>query len=114
MREAVKADVALSTKSSFRSPLPAGPLTMELLLGALPYENEIVVCTMSGTQLRHLLDVAGDDSFVSGATAIDNERSYRVATTDYLANVAYREAFACDKTSSGLRVREELRKSLIR
>lgn len=114
MREAVKADVALSTKSSFRSPLPAGPLTMELLLGALPYENEIVTCTMSGAQLRRLLDVAGDDSFVSGPASIENERDYRVATTDYLAHVAYRDAFACDKTSSGLRVREELRKSLTR
>ncbi|MFL6247032.1 MAG: bifunctional metallophosphatase/5'-nucleotidase, partial [Thermoanaerobaculia bacterium] len=112
MRNAVKADIALSTKSSFRSPLPAGPLTMELLLGALPYENEIVVCTMSGAQLRRLLDAAGDDSFVSGPDSIENERNYRVATTDYLANVAYRDAFACEKTSSGLRVREELRKSL--
>jgi 5'-nucleotidase/UDP-sugar diphosphatase len=114
MREAAKADVALSTKSSFRSPLPAGPLTMELLLGALPYENEIVVCTMSGEQLGRLLDVAGDDSYVSGPASVETTRSYRVATTDYLAYVAYRDAFACDKSMSGLKVREELRKSLTR
>jgi 5'-nucleotidase/UDP-sugar diphosphatase len=114
MREAAKADVALSTKSSFRSPLPAGPLTMELLLGALPYENEIVVCTMTGEQLRKLLEVAGDDSYVSGPASIEPATSYRVATTDYLAYVAYRDAFACEKSMSGLKVREELRKSLIR
>lgn len=112
MREAVKADVALSTKSSFRGPLPAGNLTMELLLGAMPYENEIVACTMSGAQLRKLLDAAGEDSFVSGPSSIDDARNYRVATTDFLANVAYRDAFACEKTNSGLKVREELRKTL--
>ena len=69
---------------------------------------------MSGAQLRRLLDMAGEDSFVSGPASIDDERSSRVATTDYLAHVAYRDAFACDKTSSGWRVREELRKSLTR
>ena len=115
MREVVKADLALSTRSSFRGPLPPGTLTMELLLGALPYENEIVTCTMRGDALRRLLDTAGEDSFVSGPASLDNGRSYRVATTDYLAHVAYRDAFAChDKTSSGLRVREELRKALTR
>jgi 5'-nucleotidase len=113
MREVSKADVALSTKSSFRGPLPGGALTMELLLGALPYENEIVACTMTGEQLRRLLVVAGEDSFVSGPGTIDDVRNYRVATTDYLANVAYRDAFACEKSTSGLKVRDELRKSLI-
>lgn len=113
MREVARADVALSTKSSFRSPLPAGPLTMELLLGALPYENEIVVCTMTGEQVRRLLEVAGEDSYVSRlVTEIEAAKSYRVATTDYLAYVAYKEAFGCEKTMTGLKVREELRKSL--
>lgn len=114
MRNVTQADVALSTKSSFRGPLPSGALTMELLLGALPYENEIVTCTMSGEQLRRLLDVAGEDSYVSGPDSVETGRSYRVATTDYVAHVAYRDAFACEKSASGLRVRDELRKSLTR
>lgn len=114
MREAAKADVALSTKSSFRSPLPAGPLTMELLLRALPYDNEIIVCTMSGEWLRRVFDAAGADSFVSAPARMDVDAIYRVATTDYLAYVAHKDAFACDKSRSGLRVREELRKALTR
>jgi 5'-nucleotidase len=101
MREAVKADVAVSTKSSFRGALPAGTLTLETLRAALPYDNEIVVCTMTDAQLRSVLT----DSY---ATPFEDKREYRVATTDYLANVAYK--FTCDKT--GLRVREELRKRL--
>lgn len=101
MREAANAEVALSTKSSFRGALPAGTLTLETLRAALPYDNEIVVCTMTDAQLRGVLD----DSYV---TPFQPKSQYRVATTDYLANVAYK--FSCEKT--GLHVREELRKRL--
>lgn len=111
MRRVATADVALSTKSSFRRALPSGTLTMELLRAALPYENEIVVCSMNAEQLGRLLDAAGPDSFVSGADAVDPTRTYRVATTDFLANVVFREVFACEKQKTGLRVREELRKT---
>jgi 5'-nucleotidase/UDP-sugar diphosphatase len=111
MREAVQADVAISTKSSFRGPLPAGTLTMELLRSALPYDNDIVVCTMRGDALQTLVNAASADSYVS-APALDPARDYRLATTDYLANVAYPKEVACEKTKSGLHVREELRKRL--
>lgn len=112
MRSAANAEVAISTKSSFRSPLPAGTQTMELLRAAMPYDNELVVCTMSGAQLRTLLDAAGHESYVSGAEAIDPARDYRVATTDYLANVAFKKEFACEVQKAGVKVREELRKRL--
>jgi 5'-nucleotidase/UDP-sugar diphosphatase len=118
MRSTTNADVALSTTSSFRQPLPRGPLTMESLLGALPYENEIVTCTMTGAQLRRLLDVnasrKGSDSeaYVDGAPAIHPARTYRVATTDYMANVAWKDSFDCEKSATGLKVREELKKVL--
>jgi 5'-nucleotidase len=101
MREAAKADVAVSTKSSFRGALPAGTLTLESLRAAMPYDNELVVCTMTDAQLRGILD----DAYV---TPFDPKPQYRVATTDYLAYVAYK--LDCERT--GLRVREELRKRL--
>ncbi|MEO8380771.1 MAG: 5'-nucleotidase, partial [Acidobacteriota bacterium] len=113
MRSVAGADIALSTRSSFRSPLPSGTLTMELLRAAMPYDNEIVTCTMAGPQLQRLLDVAGPDSITAGPPSIDPAKSYRVATTDYLANVAYKSVFDCDKSSSGLKVREEVRKKLV-
>ncbi|HEX6086803.1 MAG TPA: 5'-nucleotidase C-terminal domain-containing protein [Thermoanaerobaculia bacterium] len=102
MRDAAKADVAVSTKSSFRGALPAGPLTLESLRAALPYDNELVVCTMSEGQLRGILD----DAYV---TPFEPKAQYRVATTDYLAFVAYKLS-SCERT--GMRVREELRKRL--
>ena len=111
MRDATGADVALSTMSSFRRPLPAGSLTLELLRAALPYDNEIVVCTMAGEQLRRVLDYS-DDSYTDAPAQIENTRTYRIATTDYVADVAYRDVFLCDKTRTGIRVRERLRASL--
>lgn len=111
MREVAKADVAISGRSSFRSPLPQGRVTMELLRAAMPYDNEIVACTMSGAQLQRVLDAAGDESYVNEIT-IDPSRNYRVATTDYMAHVAHKDVFACDATRSGLRVRDEVRKRI--
>ena len=118
MRAATHADVALSTTSSFRAALPRGTLTPEILRAALPYDNEIVVCEMSGAQLAKVLAESGarkgSDSaaWVSGTAPADPAARTRVATTDYLADVAYREAFECDRTKTGQRVRDELRKAL--
>lgn len=111
MRSAAKADVAISTTSSFRASLPKGTLTMELLRSAMPYDNELVACTMSGAQVQHLLDAAGPESYVA-APAIDPAATYRVATTDYLANVAYKDVFVCERENTGLHVREELMRLL--
>lgn len=112
MRAVAEADLAFSTRSSFRRPLPAGALTMELLRGAMPYDNEIVACTMSGAQLQRVLDTAGPESYATPLGAVDPARTYRVATTDYAANVAYRDVFRCEKVHTGFRVREEMRKRL--
>src|SRR5207237_7892796 len=40
VRNVSGADVAFSTSSSFRQAIDAGPITMEELRGALPYDNE--------------------------------------------------------------------------
>ena len=98
MRDAAKTEVALSTTSSFRSPLAAGTLTMEALRAAMPYDNEIVVCTMTPEQLQRY----AAESFVSG----ELQEAGRVATTDYLAG---REKLQCEKT--GVRVRAALRET---
>jgi 5'-nucleotidase/UDP-sugar diphosphatase len=118
MRDAVHADVALSTISSFRQPLSAGTLTMEQLRAALPYDNEIVVCELRGDAVNRLFDAVqarkGTDAFayIARPESIDPAKTYRVAVTDYMARVAYRDSFQCDLQKSGLRVRSELRKRL--
>jgi 5'-nucleotidase/UDP-sugar diphosphatase len=119
MRRVAHADVALSTASSFRQPLPAGRLTDELLRAAMPYENDILVYELDGAALAKLVAYStsrgGTDavSYIAGADSIDETKRYRVAVTDFLAKVApgYRELLApFPMTKSGFKVREEVRK----
>ena len=119
MASVAKADLALSTVSTFRQPLAPGKVTMEDLLAAMPYENEIVTAEMSGADVEKLLAFAeskrGSDSyvFVARPPAIDPSRTYRVAATDFMVRVAagYRDFFKEGK-GTGLKVREEVRKWL--
>jgi 5'-nucleotidase len=119
MRDAVHADVALSTASSFRQALPRGRVTLEALRAALPYDNEILVYPMRGDAVEKLLayghSLEGGDSYavVAGPPSFDREKVYRLATTDYLAKnaVGYRDFFAgLTPETAGLHVREEVRK----
>jgi 2',3'-cyclic-nucleotide 2'-phosphodiesterase (5'-nucleotidase family) len=122
VRKAAESDVALSTTSSFRQPFAPGRLTLEDLRATLPYPNKILRYELSGADLRRLLDLgeakSGTDAYaqVAGVPAtIDPARTYRVATTDYLARVApgYRDFFAArTATDTGLEVRDEVRKAL--
>jgi 5'-nucleotidase / UDP-sugar diphosphatase len=121
MRDAAHADVALSTASSFRQALPSGVVTVEALRAALPYDNEILVYSLPGDVVEKLLAYGksreGSDSFaiVAAPAAIDLKRTYRVATTDYLARNApgYREFFSgLTAETPGLHVRDELRKRI--
>lgn len=117
MRESAGADLALSTASSFRSPLPTGPIDLETLRAALPYDNEIVVVQLPAARARELLAYAGRQKgdwsafttgTVKGETAI-------VATTDYLATMAagYRDFFqGAVIKRTGVRVREEVKRKL--
>jgi 5'-nucleotidase len=121
MRDVAHADVAMSTVSSFRQPLPKGSVDLETLRAALPYDNEIVVAQVTGEQLETLLTRAAADAasdaraFATAAGPIDRTRTYTVAVTDYMARVsaAYRDVFRDAKLSStGLHVRDEVRKRL--
>lgn len=135
VREAAKADLAISTTSSFRQPIAPGSIIFEDLRATLPYPNQILLYGMTGREvidlLQRSLDKRGTDSFgqISGmsvrvengrvalvekdSAALDPDRIYRVATTDYLAKVnpAYREMFASKSPiKTGLEVRDEVRK----
>lgn len=122
MSDVARAEAALSTASSFRQALPSGPVNLETLRAAMPYDNEIVVADLTGEQLSALLararttDPASDArSFTMSEPAIDGARTYRVAVTDYMAKVSptFRDLFRDAKiTSTGLHVRAEVLKRL--
>lgn len=56
LRRLAKADVALSTASSFRATIPPGPIRLEDYLTALPYKNLVLVHDLTGAQVQALLE----------------------------------------------------------
>ena len=117
MKQVAGADLALSTASSFRRPLPAGSIDLETLRGAMPYDNEIVTAQLPAAKAAGLLAFARGqkgDNFAFSAGEIRGDTAI-VATTDYLATVAagYREFFQGSVIKrTGMRVRAEVRKYL--
>jgi 5'-nucleotidase len=56
IRTSAGAHLALSTSSSFREPIPPGPILEETMLTALPYKNSILLYDMTGAQMQEVLN----------------------------------------------------------
>ncbi len=65
-RYAAQADVAIMNNGGIRSVVPAGPVTYGMLYAVQPFENQIVRLTISGGDLRLLLEQALGTIHVSG------------------------------------------------
>ena len=97
-------DIALLNNGGLRTSLPKGIITREKAFELMPFDNMMVVITLSGEQTKELFDfvakmggmpIAGckiglKDSIASkieiNGQAFDISKSYKVATSDYLAN----------------------------
>ena len=95
---------ALVNEGGLRVPIAAGPIRMTHAYELLPFENYVIVLSLSGSQMERLADeiaaaggepiagwtmeLDGDDAVrvLVGGQPIDPDRTYRVATVDYLAN----------------------------
>ena len=104
--ETARAHVAIINSGGIRAPLPEGTVTVGDVYTVLPFDNTIVTVPMKGWQVRELFDFIaarfGKHGFaqISGAQfkvrrgratdirigghALDSNRTYRVATIDYL------------------------------
>lgn len=104
------ADVALFNAGTFRASIPAGPVRIRDIHEALPFGNELVTATLSGTTLQTVLErsaaldaqddpggflqVSGIrlviedgkvDSVQVGGNPLDPNAKYRLVTSDFLA-----------------------------
>lgn len=100
-------DLALINKGSIRRSLPGGVITRGMIIMMQPFSNHIEVLEVKGSDLREAFDVMAsrDGDGVSRGTEarfdpstgkcmditidgkpLDDNRVYRVATIDYLAN----------------------------
>src|SRR5215813_1697376 len=110
MREEGKAEAAFENAGGLRADLPEGQVTNGNVLDALPFLNTLVVCEMTGAQIREVLEqglslerglvqVSGItaaydlrrpvgrrlSSVAIGGQPLDPARVYRVATNSFLA-----------------------------
>ena len=138
LRQARKIDAKIdfampSTKGGIRVDLPKGPLTVSHIYELMPFENELIVCTIKGSEAQQLLDfiaaskgqpVAGlsmkikdkkaVDVVINGAP-FDINRNYRVLTSDYVASggdntIGFKDPV--EKKVLGLKVRDALLKEV--
>lgn len=111
MAERADADVALHNRGGIRADLPAGPATRRDLFRILPFDNRLMILTLTGAQLEALmrrsieggahsgLEFSGMEIDLErteggprvvairiGGEALEAEFSYRVVTNDFLAS----------------------------
>src|SRR5262245_20225687 len=110
MREMSGADIAVQNAGGLRADLPQGAVTNGNVLDALPFVNTLVVCEMTGAEIREVLEqgltlergliqVSGLRATYDlkrplkqrlidlriGDQPVDNQKTYRVATSSFLA-----------------------------
>ena len=108
------ADVCLLNNGGLRTTLPKGPIYKKRIFELMPFENELVVLTISGEKMQGLFDFLAriNGMPISGMTLViengkpkemtiggkvfDKSREYRVATSDYLAEGGDKMRFFLD------------------
>ena len=123
-------DFCLLNYGGLRAPIPEGPVTMSHVFELMPFENEMVVITLSPEKTLELFDylaasnvgmpVSGiklklDDEVVRkvliGGQEFNQERNYRVLTSDYLAGGGDNMTFflePIDYEYLGMRIRDAI------
>jgi 2',3'-cyclic-nucleotide 2'-phosphodiesterase (5'-nucleotidase family) len=97
-------DVCYMNKGGFRAPIPKGAVTVKNIFELMPFENEVVMLKLKGSDLRRLMNhmakrggecEAGMRFGIRKDKAIkcridglpmDNDKAYWLVTTDYLAD----------------------------
>ncbi len=128
LREATNADVGMTNAGGLRADLPAGKVTNGDVYDALPFVNSLVVCEMTGKQIKEVLEqgfsLERGMIQVSGLTAkydlskpigqrlvsleiggktADDAKVYRVATNSFIAQGGdlYQTFLATKQTDAG-------------
>lgn len=128
--EKYQADLCLLNTGGLRSSLPKGNITRGNIFELMPFDNEIVVVTLSGKETWNLLryvaatggqPIAGIKMGITGdknpakiliqGMPFDSTRQYRVVTSDYLANGGDKMDFfrkPVEIHPTGLKIRDAL------
>ncbi|MEK7287764.1 MAG: 5'-nucleotidase C-terminal domain-containing protein [Elusimicrobiota bacterium] len=64
MREAVRADIAMQNSGGIRSSISAGTVTLRHLYNVLPFDNTIYTMTLTGSQVKEVLEASLSDAVI--------------------------------------------------
>lgn len=127
--ETEKVDFCIMNAGGLRTPLPKGAIKKSKVFELMPFENELVVLTLSGEKTYEMfqfiakkggIPVSGfsmgiKDTFAVnikvGDLVFDKIKNYRIVTSDYLANGGDKMAFFKDpikRVSLNLKVRDAI------
>jgi len=102
--DSLSIDFCVLNNGGLRSMLPEGKITRRHVYELMPFENELVVVTMPPDSVKRLLEYIAEKGGVPvsnirlkigdgvpeevyiGNTAYDSNKTYKVVTSDYLAN----------------------------
>lgn len=129
-KDALKADVCLFNNGGLRSSLPKGDITRKNIFELMPFDNELVIVTITGKQMWKLLrfvamsgglpisgmKVGVKSDKTPGTILIqgqlfDSTKTYNVLTSDYLANGGDKMDFLknpIQQTVCGLKIRDAI------
>lgn len=79
------ADFIMTNNGGIRQDILIGNITVESIIGLLPFSNSILKLKLTGKQLTQCMQI--DDVFVEGTGKIEDNKTYTVLTNDYLYNV---------------------------
>jgi 2',3'-cyclic-nucleotide 2'-phosphodiesterase (5'-nucleotidase family) len=124
------ADVVFYNNGGFRNSLPQGNITVENIYELMPFDNELVILELNGSQMDTLFNyiaraggipVGGMKMKIQkhfpaevyiGNQKFDPAKTYRVVTSDYLANGGDNMFFLSDKSvkriTTGIKIRDFL------
>lgn len=122
-------DICLLNNGGLRNSLPKGEITRGKIYELMPFDNEIVVVTISGEKMKDLLNyVAGAGgvpvagmkmgikgkvpmNVLIGGQPVDDKKTYKVITSDYLANGGDKMTFLASPIAmetTGYKIRDAL------
>jgi 2',3'-cyclic-nucleotide 2'-phosphodiesterase (5'-nucleotidase family) len=96
-------DMATTTNGGLRVPIPVGFVKVENIFELMPFENELVVLTLSGNSVKEFFDFAASAKYapianatysikdgksteiIIGGKPFDPNKNYTIVTSDYLA-----------------------------
>ena len=85
MLDEFDADVAIMNTGGVRATIDSGDITVGDVFQVFPFENEVIVCQMSGAMLKKYMDSNSNYNYYGGNTSgIVDSQNYTVAIIDYV------------------------------